>query len=465
MTLGDRIEWSTWRICWVIVFGAFASGLDASVVNIGLDSISKDLHADLAVTQWVASGYLLALALSLPLAGWLGRRFGAGRVWLASLAGFTVTSGLCAMAPTVGVLIVFRVLQGLAGGLLIPTGQTILGQEVGSARLGRVMATLGIAVSVAPALGPLAGGLILHALSWPWLFAINLPIGLVGLLLGRRYVPRGESGNARPIDPVGLALVVTGLPLVVFAVTRWGETGRLGVPVLAAAALGFAALAWFIQRSRTHPHPVLDLSLYRNRLYRAASLASAFTGALIFGSGLIVTLYFQLGRHLDVVATGLNLLGFAGATAVVAPFTGRAIDRYGAAPVSFAGAVLAVVSTAPFVFLPVDTPGALVQLLLVGYGGAVVLVGMPTSIAAYKTVRPDQLSDATTQVNILARVGGALGGSVFAVLIAARLPDLDAAFRTGFLAVCIGALGALGAALLIQRATPSDAREAAAQRT
>lgn len=320
------------------------------------------------------------------------------------------------------------------------------------------METLGIAVSVAPALGPIAGGLILHALSWPWLFAINLPIGLIGLLLGLRYVPRGQPAAPRRIDPGGLALITAGLPLVVFAVTRWGDTGRLDTVVLVAAASGLAALAWFVHRSRTHPRPLLDLSLYRNRLYRAASLASAFTGALIFGSGLMITLYFRLGRHLDVVATGLSLLGFAGASAAVAPLTGRAVDRFGPAPVSLVGAVLAVVSTAPFLVLPVEAPVAVVQSLLVVYGAAVVLVGMPTSISAYKTVAPEQLSHATTQVNILQRVGGSRGGAVFAVLVASRLPDTDAAFKVGFLAVSIGALGTVGAALLILRATALNHR-------
>ncbi|MEU6646769.1 hypothetical protein ABZ863_30090 [Saccharomonospora sp. NPDC046836] len=205
------------------------------------------------------------------------------------------------------------------------------------------------------------------------------------------------------------------------------------------------------------------MSLYRNRLYRAASLASAFTGALIFGSGIIVTLYFQLGRHLGVVETGLSLLGFAGTTAAVAPLTGRAVDRYGAAPVSLVGAVLAVVGTAPFVFLPVNAPVAVVQLLLADYGAAVALVGMPTGIAAYKTVEPKQLSDTTTQLNILQRVGGSLGGAVFAVLVATRLPDTDAAFHVGFFALSIGALGALGAALLIARATTNTGSSTSAE--
>ncbi|MCG3756608.1 MULTISPECIES: DHA2 family efflux MFS transporter permease subunit [unclassified Amycolatopsis] len=447
-TVAAPIDRATWRICWIIVFGAFASGLDASVVTIGLDSISSDLGADLSVTQWIASGYLLALALSLPLTGWLARRFGAGRVWLVALAAFTVTSGLCAAAPDVVLLIAFRFLQGLAGGVLIPAGQTVLGQQVGAARLGRVMATLGIAVSVAPALGPLAGGLILHGLSWPWLFLINLPIGAVGLVLGLRYVPRGSRENPGGIDFVGLALIAAGLPLVLYTITTWGDTGQLEWPILVP---GLVLLVWFVRRR--HPRPLLDFSLYRNRLYRAASLAAAFNGALIFGSGIVVTLYFQLGRHLDFVDTGLSLLGFAGATAAIAPVTGRAVDRYGAAPVALVGAVLAVVCTVPFAFLPVDAPGVLVQILLAGYGASVALVSMPMGIAAYKTVEPSRLPDAAAQVTILLRVGGSLGGAVFAVLIAGRLPDVDAAFRLGFAAISVGAVGALGTAWMVRRAS------------
>ncbi|WP_163549006.1 MFS transporter [Candidatus Frankia nodulisporulans] len=215
----DRIGWPVWRLAGVIVFGAFASGLDASLANIGLKSISSDLGSTLATTQWVTSGYLLALAVSLPLSGWLGRRYGPGRVWLASLVAFTVASGLCAAAPTVSGLIALRVLQGLAGGLLIPAGQTVLGRAVGSARLGRVMATLGIVVAVAPALGPVIGGLILHGGSWRWLFAINLPIGAAGLALGLRYLPRGERGRAPHLDWPGLLLISTGLPALVYALT------------------------------------------------------------------------------------------------------------------------------------------------------------------------------------------------------------------------------------------------------
>jgi len=452
---GDaRINAKTWRMCWVIVFGAFASGLDTSLVNIGLDTISRDLNSALSLTQWVASAYLLALALSLPLAGWLGRRFGTGRVWLVALALFTVASGLCAISPNIAMLIVARVLQGLAGGLLIPAGQTLLGQAVGPDRLGRVMATLGIAVSAAPAIGPLVGGAILQHLPWPWLFAINLPIGLIGLVLGLRYVPCGTPTPGVNLDKRGLALISLGLPLIVFAVTKWGDSGTFTARVVVTAFLGTGALTGFVIRARRASHPLLDMRLYRIPAYRAGSIAAFFSGALIFGSGIVQTLYFQLGRHLDMVHTGLSLLGVAGATAVIAPLTGKWIDRYGPAPVSLIGSVVAIVTTAPFVFMPVDAPIWATQALLIGYGAAVSLVAMPAGIAAYKAVSTDELPDAITQVNILQRVGGSLGGAVCAVLIAARLPNAQNSFHASFGALLVGSFGALAGAILILRSTP-----------
>ena len=195
-TVGDgqeRLPWSAWRLAAVIAFGAFMSGLDASIVNVGLETIARDLNASIGTTQWAANGYLIALAVSLPVCGWLGRRVGVGRLWLVALAGFTVTSGLCALAGSIHQLIGLRVLQGLTAGLLIPAGQTVIGQAVGSRRLGVVMATLGVAVALAPALGPTLGGVVIHLASWPWLFLVNLPLGALALHLGLR-----SQGSLQP---------------------------------------------------------------------------------------------------------------------------------------------------------------------------------------------------------------------------------------------------------------------------
>lgn len=471
MTAGtERIPWPVWRLALVIVFGAFLSMLDAAVVNVGLETIGRELGTGLDQVQWVATAYLLALAVSLPLCGWLGRKVGVGRLWLWALAAFTVTSGLCALAPDAGWLITLRVLQGLSAGLLVPAGQTILGQAVGPQRLGRVMAVLGIAVSFGPTIGPTLGGLLLHSLSWEWLFLINLPIGVAGLALGLRYVPRGERGAAPPLDWLGFGLVGLGLPLLVYAFTAWGEHARLATPgVLVPLVLGVAGLVVFGVRARRQPHPLLDLTLFRNRVYAAASGATAFAGAAMFGGSLLYPLYFQLLHGQDVVSTGLSLLSLGLGTALVLPLAGRLTDRHGGGIVAFWGLLALVVTTVPFAFLDASAGPVLVQALLFLRGMALALAMVPPGVTAYATVRAEQLPDATTQVNILLRVGGAVGGALLAVILAQGLASgTESAFHTAFWWLTGASVVALCWAALLWRATrartPASTAEPAAAR-
>lgn len=435
---------ATWRLAAVVVFGAFMSGLDASVVNVALDTLASELHTDLATVQWASTGYLVALGVSLPLCGWLGRRVGVGRLWLAALAAFTVTSGLCALAPTVGWLIALRVLQGLSAGLLIPAGQTILGQAVGPARLGRVMSTLGIAVTAAPALGPVVGGILIDVASWPWLFLVNVPIGIVGFTLGLRLIPRGTPEDVGRLDRVGVVLLTVGLPLGVWGVTAWGEQQSLTradvvVPIL----VGSLALAGYVAHARRTTRPVLDLTLFANGRYAAAAATAVFTGASLFGAGLLFPLYFQLGRGANALETGLLLVSLGVGTIVALPTSGRLVDRYGGGPVSLAGGLASILTTAPFLLLSGGANPVLVQALLVLRGAATALAVVPATTSAYQAVTRDQLPDATTQVTIAQRLGGALGGSLVAVVLAGRLEGgADGALHAAF--ACLLAASVLG---------------------
>lgn len=428
------IPWVVWRLSGVIVFGAFMSGLDGSVVSVALATLSQDLDADLAATQWVANGYLLALAGSLPACAWASRRFGAGTVWLVSLAAFTLASGLCALATSVEALIGLRVLQGLAAGLLIPAGQTVLGQAVGPDRLGRVMATLGVAVTLAPVLGPVVGGIVLHLAPWPWLFLINLPIGAAGLLLGWHYVPRGSTAAAGRLDVTGLVLVSIGLPLLVYALTAWSERRNLVLlPVGLPLAAGVVLLTAFVFHTRKVPAPVLQLRLFRQLRFTAAVTVAGLAGASLFGAALLLPLYFQLGQSRDVLATGLLLISSGVGTAMVLPWAGRLTDRYGGGPVAVVGAAVLLATTLPFAVLPLDARAWTVQLLLALRGMATALAVVPATTEAYRAVDPDDLPDAATHVNIVQRVSGALSGAVFAVIVATQLSDDPAlALHTAF---------------------------------
>jgi EmrB/QacA subfamily drug resistance transporter len=443
------MSFALWRSAVIIALGAMISQVDTSVVNVGLERIGRDLDSELAAVQWVANAYLIALAASLPACGWLGRRFGSGTLWLWSLTGFIVASGLCALAWSLGSLVGFRVLQGLFAGLLLPAGQTVLGQAVGPERLGRVMATLGVAVTLGPTLGLVLGGVILETASWPWLFAVNLPIGAVAIGLGLRYVPRGDRGEAGVLDWRGLALVSAGVPLVVYAATVWADRGAADAwPLLVAGGLALAAFVAAqrrLVRRRSGVRPILDLSLFRAGAYRPACAVTATVGAAMFGAGQLLPLYFQLGRGEGVLATGFLLISMTIGTAVVLPFSGRLVDRFGSGAVGSIGAVATAATTAPFAFVALDTGDVALQALLLVRGMAIALLAVPATTGAYKAVTREQLPDATAQVNIVLRVGGALGGALFAVILAANLPaGTEAAFHVAF--GWLAAVSALGVA-------------------
>jgi EmrB/QacA subfamily drug resistance transporter len=450
----DRLDWETWRLGIVIVFGAFASQLDVSVVNVAVDAIGRDLDASLTEVQWVATAYLVALAMALPACGWLGRRVGVGRLWLASLAAFTAASALCALAPSAGWLIAVRVLQGLTAGLLVPAGQTILGQAVGPQRLGRVMGTLGTALSAAPALGPVVGGLVVDGLSWRWIFLVNLPIGAAGLALGARYVPRERQARAARLDWPGLALLAAGLPLLLYAITGAGErTALASVDMLVPLAAGAAALALYVAHASRTDQPLIDLRLNRNREYLAANAGAALGGACLFGGALLLPLYFEIARGQEALGAGLSLVGLGLGTGLVMPIAGRLTDRHGGGVVATMGAAASLATTLPFVALDAGSSPLAIEALLLLRGMAVGLTLMPLTTAAYAAVKPEELPDATTQFNIVLRVGGAIGGAVFAVVVARELSaGAEHAFQAAFGWLTGASLLALAAALWLWHA-------------
>src|SRR3954453_17674335 len=193
----------------VVVIGAIMSILDTTIVNIALDALARELHASLDDVQWVTTGYLLSLALVIPLTGWASERWGARRVWLVSVALFTVGSALCGAAWSLESLIVFRVLQGAGGGMIMPVGMIMLAQAAGPQRVGRLMSIVGVPMILAPVIGPALGGLIVDDFSWRWIFFVNLPIGLIGLLMGSRLLPRDrpDPEHAGRLDWLGLMLL------------------------------------------------------------------------------------------------------------------------------------------------------------------------------------------------------------------------------------------------------------------
>src|SRR5436853_1118793 len=185
----DRIETHVWLISSVVILGMAMSILDTTIVNVALATLARDLHSTISQIQWVVTGYMLALAAVIPVTGWAARRFGAKRVYLVSLVLFTAGSALCGIASSSTELIVFRVLQGVGGGMIMPIGQLMMAEAAGPQRMGRVMSIVAVPAMLAPVLGPTLGGLIVQNMSWRWIFYVNVPIGMVAVIAAIRVLP------------------------------------------------------------------------------------------------------------------------------------------------------------------------------------------------------------------------------------------------------------------------------------
>ncbi|HLW96330.1 MAG TPA: MDR family MFS transporter [Solirubrobacteraceae bacterium] len=437
----DRIDPYVWRVAIVVVLGSIMSILDTTIVNVALDTLHHKLHSSLADIQWVITGYLLSLAAVIPLTGWASRRFGAKNIYMFSLLLFTAGSALCGVATSATELIVFRVLQGVGGGLIMPVGQLILADTAGPTRMGRVMSVTGVPTMLGPILGPTIGGLILSGASWRWIFYVNVPIGFIALALAVRILPAaGRQENPPRLDIRGLLLMATGLPLLTYGLAEVGVTAgfsslKVVIPLVAAIIL----LPLFVVHAlRMRGTPLLDLRLYRRGTYAAASLVMFFLGGALFGAIILLPLYFQNLRHESIVDTGL-LLGPQGiGMALVMPMVGRLTDRIGGGPLALFGVAVTVLAGVPLGLIGAHTSIGLLGLDTFVRGIGIGFAFMPSFVAAFAALERHELPDAAPQLNVLMRVGGSIGTAVLAVVLERATISAGAHPSTGALAGAYG---------------------------
>src|SRR5271168_2769203 len=262
----DRLDPLVWKITSVAVIGSFLSQLDATVVNVSLSTLAVELHSSLTAIQWVTSGYLLALALMLPLNGWLVERIGAKALYLWCFSAFTLSSALCGIAWSANALIAFRILQGLSGGLMAPMTQMMIARAAGK-HMARVIGYAAVPVMLGPILGPVIAGAILQFASWRWLFLVNLPVGALAVVLAVLFLPRDhEELRPRDLDLVGLMLLSPGLVLFLYGSDHLGERSGLGSLLVSIALLA----AFFTTATRKGDKALIDLRLFRSQVFSAS---------------------------------------------------------------------------------------------------------------------------------------------------------------------------------------------------
>jgi EmrB/QacA subfamily drug resistance transporter len=435
----DRIDAYVWRISAVVIIGSIMSILDTTIVNVALATLGRELHSTISQIQWVVTGYMLSLAAVIPITGWAARRYGAKRVYLVSLMLFTAGSALCGLATSTTELILFRVLQGVGGGMILPIGQLMMAEAAGPKRMGRVMSIVAVPAMLAPILGPTAGGLILDSASWRWIFYVNLPVGIIAVIAALRFLPRVERGQADRLDVRGLALMSTGLPLLTYGLAEIGVTGSFtATKVIVPCLLGVALIAAFIRHALRVAHPLLEIRLYKKRTFASASFTMFCLGGALFGSMILLPLYWQEIRHESVVNTGLLTAPLGLGMALVMPLAGKLSDRWGGGPLALFGVIVTTLATIPFGFIGTHTSilGISIAMFLRGVG--IGFAFMPAMAAAFAALDRSELAHATPQLNVLQRVGGSIGTAVLAVVLeramsgAHTLQDAAGAYGTAF---------------------------------
>lgn len=417
-----------WKVLISVVFGIFMVILDTTVVNVAFRTLQQELGADLNDTQWILSVYVLALGICTPLAGFLGDRFGIKRMFVGGLAVFVVGSLLCGVAPDLWLLVLARALQGAGGGVALPLGTALLFRAFPPHEQGTALGVFGIALVVAPALGPILGGWLVDQGHWRWIFFINVPIGIVGVYLGARWLREVRSEHRPRLDLAGLVTSVVGFGAVLYAASISANLGWSSPRVLLWFMLGAAALSFYaLTQLYTAPEPLLNLRLFHKPLFLTASLVGYVSVVALFGAEFLLPLYLQALRGYSALETGFILLPLALAAGVTTPIAGKLYDKVGPRPLVTIGFTVLALNTWQLSRLEADTPISWIAFLLLLRGFALGMTVQTTFVTALSVVPMREIAGGSALTNSTRQVAQALAVAVLATVLTSTLsPEIKA---------------------------------------
>lgn len=415
----DGVDSGLRRTIAVVLLGGIMGILDGSMVLVAVRTIAEDLDVSLGAVGWVSTAYLLAVTATVPVGAWAVDRYGGKRLWLAGLGVFFAGSLGSALAPGLGVLIGFRVLQGIGAGILDPLMLTLLARAAGPARSGRVMGIMGIVGSAGPVAGPIVGGALLQVLDWRWLFLVNIPIVVAAFVLAVRVlvreVPAARGGR---LDVLGVALIGPGVSAAVLGLS-WIEREHtvLAGPVLVPLGLSVLLLGGYTWHALRTESPLVNLRLLAMRGVAASLLTCGTNGLATFGALFLIPLYFQQVHGFGPAAAGLLLAPLGAASMIAMPVSGRLSDRIGARRVAVTGSVIALAGAVLLAVQPGGFTATVMGALVLGFGLGT--VGAPAIGSVFRTVPPASASQGSALLYVFNQLGAALGIAVAALLVAA----------------------------------------------
>jgi DHA2 family multidrug resistance protein len=456
-----------WAIALVVTMATFMEVLDTSIANVSLPHIAGDLSVTQDESTWVLTSYLVSNAVILPISGWIATKMGRKRFYMTCVALFTISSFLCGVAPSLGWLIFFRVMQGLGGGGLGPSEQAILADTFPPQKRGMAFAVYGMAVVLAPAIGPTLGGFITDNFSWRWVFFINIPVGIVSLLLSSRVVSdpphlAEAKKHAGGIDYWGLSLIAVGLGALELVLDKgqeedWFHSTFIVVSTLVAAVTLTAFVLWELR----HPKPVVDVSLFRNRTFAAANIMMLTLGMALFGSTVLLPQYMQIMVGYTAQQAGMALSPGGFVVIMLLPFVGRMVSRVDPrrlVAVGFTILSLSMFYMAGHLYQGIDFKHAM--LLRVYQSAGLAFLFVPINQLVFAGVPPEKNNAVSGIVNLSRNMGGDIGIAFVTTMIARRTQvhhNALAAHVTRFDRHVSDNLDRIAAALQHAGATPVEA--------
>jgi EmrB/QacA subfamily drug resistance transporter len=447
----------------------FMVALDVLVVTVALPAIQRDLKVSVSALEWTVNAYNITYAAGIITAAALGDRLGRRRMFVVGLGLFTAASAACALAPSAGLLLAARAIQGIGAAIVTPLSLTILTAAFPAERRGAIVGAWGGIAGLAVASGPLLGGAITQGIDWHWIFWINVPIGLVATLLSRARLAE-SFGPARRLDVIGVSVVTAGALSMVWGLVRANAVGWGSVETIATVGLGAVLIAAFVLWERRTPEPMLPPHFFRNRVFVAANGTGFLMIAALMAAAFLISQYFQFVLGDSPLATGLRFLPWTATPMVIAPLAGMLSDRIGPRPVMLGGMLLQGIGLGWFA-LTADAGTAytalVMPLLVAGVG---ISMAIPTTAAAtLSAVSPTDMGKASGANRTLQQFGAVFGVAIATVVFTANGHiGTAASFNAGFgpalaVAAALSLVGALAALSVRERGRSGTAPQALVQ--
>jgi EmrB/QacA subfamily drug resistance transporter len=397
-----------------VILGMIMVILDTTAVNVALPGLLDYFDTTVTTMQWAITGYTLALSAVIPLAGWMTDRFGAKRIFLITIGMFTLGSALCSLAASPEQLVLFRIIQGLGGGMVAPIGMAMIFKLAPADKMGAVMGMLGVPMLLAPAIGPILAGWLVEYATWHWIFLINLPIGIIAVFVGIRFLPNFDRKAVPSLDFLGMILGPIAFAALAYGVSEGGHSWT-SIQTITGLTVGGIALLLFIIVELRQKEPLLELRVFRSSDFTRGIVIAWMAQIALFGVMVLIPLFYQSVRGFGPLKTGLVMLPQALATAVMMPIGGKLFDKIGARPLAVTG--LGIITAALFMLSRItpDTSLAyiMISLTMVGGGMGLSMMSVNTHVlqAAPKRLvsRVTPLTTAAQQVIVSFAVAGLTG--------------------------------------------------------